>query len=120
MKITIDRTHCDLCQSYCDRHVARLIRTPLGEDRPCIQSLIDDGRPELTLVVQDGDNEATIKALAFQPDSIVMDIRLGNGNGIDACRHPRQHGRLCAQTGRWAGRAARVGGRGQGSFELAV
>jgi hypothetical protein len=30
MKIYIDRTHCDLCQSYCDRHVAKLIRSPLG------------------------------------------------------------------------------------------
>ena len=39
MKIYIDRTHCDLCQSYCDRHVAKLIRSPLGRDRPCIQSL---------------------------------------------------------------------------------
>ena len=33
MKIYIDRTHCDLCQSYCDRHVAKLIRSPLGRDR---------------------------------------------------------------------------------------
>ena len=60
MKIYIDRTHCDLCESYCDRHVAKLIRSPLGEDRPCIQSLVDDGRLELTLVVKDGDNQATL------------------------------------------------------------
>jgi hypothetical protein len=61
MKITIDRTHCELCQSYCDRHVAKLIRSPLGEDRPCIQSLVDDGQPELTLVVKDGAHEATLR-----------------------------------------------------------
>ena len=36
MKIYIDRTHCDLCMSYCDRHVSKLISKPLGEDRPCI------------------------------------------------------------------------------------
>ena len=60
MKIYIDRTHCDLCQSYCDRHVARLIHKPLGEDRPCIQSLVDDGRLELSLVVLDGVNQATL------------------------------------------------------------
>lgn len=60
MKIYVDRTHCDLCQSYCDRHVARLIRFPLGEDRPCIQALEDDGLPALTLVVKDGENEATL------------------------------------------------------------
>ena len=34
MKITIDRTHCALRQFYCDRHVAKLIRFPLHEDRP--------------------------------------------------------------------------------------
>jgi len=61
MKITIDRTHCNLCQSFCDRHVARLINAPLGVDRPCIQSLEDDGQPELTLVIQDGTHLATLK-----------------------------------------------------------
>jgi hypothetical protein len=60
VRIHIDRTHCDLCQSYCDRHVARLIQKPQGEDRPCIQAVVDDGRPELTLVVQDGVNQATL------------------------------------------------------------
>ena len=60
MKIYVDRTHCDLCQSYCDRHVAKLIRFPLGEDRACIQALEDDGLSTLTLVVKDGDNEITL------------------------------------------------------------
>ena len=61
MKIYIDRTHCNLCQSYCDRHVGRLIQSPLGVDRPCIQSLEDDGQIELTLVVEDGANKTTLK-----------------------------------------------------------
>ena len=61
MKIVIDRTHCDLCQSYCDRHVAKLIRFPEHEDRPCIKSLEDDGQPELTLVIEDGDNKAILQ-----------------------------------------------------------
>ncbi len=30
--------------------------------------------------------EAVTKAVAFKPDVVVMDIRLGNGSGIDACR----------------------------------
>lgn len=60
MKIYIDRTHCELCQSYCDRHVAKLVRFPLGVDRPCIQSLEDDGQPALTLVIKDGPHEATL------------------------------------------------------------
>jgi hypothetical protein len=60
MKIYIDRTHCDLCQSFCDRHSARLIHAPLGTDRPCIQALVDDGQIQLTLVVKDGEHEATL------------------------------------------------------------
>jgi hypothetical protein len=60
MKIYIDRTHCDLCQAYCDRHVAKLVRFPLGEDRPCIERLEDDGLPELTLVVKDGERHVTL------------------------------------------------------------
>ena len=60
MKIYIDRTHCDLCQSYCDRHSAKLVRFPLGGDRPCIQALEEDGQALLTLVIQDGENETTL------------------------------------------------------------
>ncbi len=60
MKIFIDRTHCELCQSFCDRHSARLIHTPEGVDRPCIQAIEDDGRPELTLVVKDGEHQVTL------------------------------------------------------------
>jgi RNA polymerase sigma factor (sigma-70 family) len=39
-------------------------------------------------VVAEADNaiQAVAKALEFKPDSIVMDIRLGGGSGIDACR----------------------------------
>ena len=61
MKIFIDRTHCDACQSYCDRHAARLVRFPFGEDRPCITSTEDDGVEELTLIVTDGDRQTTLK-----------------------------------------------------------
>lgn len=60
MKFYIDRTHCDLCQSFCDRHSAKLVRFPLGEDRPCIQSVEEDGQITLTLVVTDGDQQATV------------------------------------------------------------
>jgi len=60
MKIYVDRNHCPFCQSYCDRHVARLIRFPEHEDRPCITAIEDDGRPELTLVVDSGAGSFTL------------------------------------------------------------
>src|SRR5260370_26254687 len=46
-----------------------------------------DRRPDMEVVAEAGSaGEAVTKALAFRPDSIVMDIRLGGGSGIDACR----------------------------------
>jgi hypothetical protein len=60
MKIYIDRGHCSLCQQYCDRHSAKMLRFPLGEDRPCIQALEEDGTKQLVVVVRDGDNEITL------------------------------------------------------------
>jgi hypothetical protein len=60
MKIYIDRSHCDVCQEYCDRHVAKLIRFPTGTDRPCIDTLEDDGQEALTIVVRDGENEIAL------------------------------------------------------------
>lgn len=72
MRITIDRTHCHLCQSYCDRHVARLIQSPLGVDRPCIQSLEEDGQFELTLVIQDGAHRAILKLT--EPERAVLGL----------------------------------------------
>jgi hypothetical protein len=60
MRIWIDRTACPLCIVYCDRHAARLVRFPFSEDRPCIAAMGEDGQPGLTLVVKDGENEATL------------------------------------------------------------
>lgn len=60
MKIWIDRTTCPACTAFCDRHAAKLVRFPEGEDRPCIKKVEDDGSPLLTLVVRDGEQEATL------------------------------------------------------------
>jgi hypothetical protein len=60
MKIYVDRDHCDICQSYCDRHVAKLIRFPEGEDRPCITAIEDDGLVDLTLVVTTAGGTTTL------------------------------------------------------------
>ena len=79
MKIWIDRTDCDACTSYCDRHAAKLVRFPEGEDRPCIKQVEDDGSALLTLVVKDGDQEATLtlseeqrQIVAYEGLSIIL------------------------------------------------
>ena len=44
-------------------------------------------QPDMEVVAEaDSVAGAVSKAAAFQPDVVVMDIRLGNGSGIDACR----------------------------------
>jgi len=51
-----------------------------------LKALIDR-RPDMEVVAEASTaEEAVTKAVAFRPDSIVMDIRLGSGSGIDACR----------------------------------
>ena len=60
MKIYLDRSLCNDSLPTCERRMARLIRFPLGEDRPCITAIEEDGRPELTLVIKSDGQEATI------------------------------------------------------------
>ena len=51
-----------------------------------LKALIDR-HPEMEVIAEaDTAAEAVTKAIAFQPDVIVMDIRLGNSSGVDACR----------------------------------
>lgn len=73
MKVTIDRTNCQLCASYCDRHAAKFVRFPMSEDRPCIQAIEDDGQPLLTMVVKDGANEATITLTEEQREAVALE-----------------------------------------------
>jgi hypothetical protein len=65
MKIYVDRCNCNLSQGYCDRHVAKLIRFPEGEDRPCVSAIEDDGSSELTLIVK---TDAGVTTLALTPE----------------------------------------------------
>jgi len=60
MKIYIDRSLCDDCLSTCERRMARLVRFPLSQDRPCITALEDDNQPELTLVIKSDGRETTL------------------------------------------------------------
>ena len=60
MRIFLDRSLCNDSLPTCERRMARLIRYPLGEDRPCITAIEDDGNPELTIVVKSDGQEATI------------------------------------------------------------
>jgi hypothetical protein len=73
MKIFIDRTACPLCQSYCDRHAAKMIRFPLGEDRPCITAMEDDGQELLTVDVTDGENHAVMTLTEEEREIVALE-----------------------------------------------
>ena len=60
MKIYLDRSLCNDSLPTCERRMAHLIRFPLGEDRPCITAIEEDGQSELTLVMKSDGQEATI------------------------------------------------------------
>jgi len=51
-----------------------------------LKALIDR-HPDMEVVAEAATaTDAVTKCLAFKPDVVVMDIRLGNSNGIEACR----------------------------------
>lgn len=60
MKLYIDRDICDHTLPVCERCLGRLLRFPLGEDRPCITAIEEDNRPELALVLKSDGQETTL------------------------------------------------------------
>lgn len=73
MKVYLDRTLCPACSAYCDRHAAKLVRFPEGEDRPCITAVEDDGQPLLTIDVTDGKNHATLTLTEAQRTQVAYE-----------------------------------------------
>lgn len=60
MKIIIDHDNCQHGGAFADRCLAATIRNPLGHERYCMAQLIDDGQPELTVVLIFGGQEYTL------------------------------------------------------------
>lgn len=60
MKLYIDRAICDHTLPVCERCLGRLLRYPLGEDRPCITAIEDDDDPDLKLVLKTDGQEFTL------------------------------------------------------------
>lgn len=56
MIIVMDRGLCAAGLSYCARCSAAFFRKPMGDDRPCIVNIIDDGDDEVLafVVLTDG------------------------------------------------------------------
>lgn len=51
MKVIIDRDLCDANLAYCQRCSAAFFRYPEGTDRLCIRDIIEDGKDNLTIVM---------------------------------------------------------------------
>ena len=72
-----------------------MIRVMLVDDhevvRQGLKALID-AEEDLEVVVEAGNvADATSRARTFEPDVVVMDVRLPDGSGVEACRDIRSH-----------------------------
>ncbi len=47
VKIVMDRGLCDAALSFCARCSATYFQKPMGEDRPCVINVIDDGKDDV-------------------------------------------------------------------------
>lgn len=69
------------------------VRVMLVDDHEIVRqglvALLDD-EPDLDVVVEAGTaEEGVARAKVFEPDVVVMDVRLPDGNGVEACREIR-------------------------------
>ncbi len=73
--------------------VPPVVRVMLVDDHEIVRqglSAVLDATDDLEVVVEAGTaQEAVARARVFEPDVVVMDVRLPDGNGVDACREIR-------------------------------
>lgn len=74
---------------------SRVLKVMLVDDHEIVRQGLNallEPEPDMEVVVEAGTaEEAVARAKVFEPDVIVMDIRLPDGNGVDACRDIRAH-----------------------------
>lgn len=51
MKIVINHDNCNHADAFADRCLAMTMQYPLGHVRYCLSEVVDDGQPELTVVL---------------------------------------------------------------------
>ena len=73
-----------------DAATAASIRILIADDHEVVRiglAALLDGQPGFSVVAQAGSgDEAVRQARRVRPDVVVMDIRMPNGSGVDACR----------------------------------
>ena len=60
MKVTINHNNCEHGEYYADHCLAATIRNPLGHERYCMAQMEEDGKPDLTVTLIEGNEERTI------------------------------------------------------------
>lgn len=56
MYVKLDRNVCQHHISACERCLGKFLTNPYGYERQCFETVIEDGRPELTLDITSGEN----------------------------------------------------------------
>jgi hypothetical protein len=80
MRIIINRDLCDHVLPECEQCFARLVRNPLGEDRPCITEFVDDDDPTLLLTLR---YEGREQVLTIPPESRELVASTGWSQFVD-------------------------------------
>jgi hypothetical protein len=93
MRVVINHDRCVHADAFATRCLATMIQNPLGQEHYCLAGVVDDGRPELTLILifegkrytkvlhtqAERDNVAAEGWPAFvQPDQIQSPLRYQN------------------------------------------
>jgi hypothetical protein len=56
MRVTINRNTCPAHLAFCERCLGRFLLYPEGYERRCFEELVEDGSPDLTILLHTGDN----------------------------------------------------------------
>ena len=51
MKVVINHDRCAHSDAFATRCLATMIQNPLGQEHFCLASVVDDGKPELTVIL---------------------------------------------------------------------
>jgi hypothetical protein len=74
MKVVINHDTCQHAGAFADRCLAATIRNPLGHERYCAAEVVDDGRPELTVVlIFDGQEHTLILHDELERESVASE-----------------------------------------------
>ncbi|MCC7451791.1 MAG: hypothetical protein IT324_30560 [Anaerolineae bacterium] len=60
MYVKINRNVCPAQLAFCERCLGQFLKNPMGYERRCFDTIVDDGKDELTLEISSGENHVVV------------------------------------------------------------